>query len=307
MKIKIINIKTLISNKVLREHIFKFFRLTKFNTEFIEVLIKVSGDNDTIFYSLSKMVTLNITNLNEKINFVDSVELKFNNLSDEYESTKTINNKIFIYYRESDKTGYRKYQRNINLYKNLDLDDGILPIKNFPYNTNYKGWGDLFPSNSSPSFYTVKNLYFDNNVEYITVNEVNYNLTEVTIYYKDNNIVFTDNITKKDKIKRTFSTGEVIFFDQNNPFFIFNSNVQKPKYKLDKKGKPTTERLDIIKPLDGSKDDNTNIRREVRIAPKIITFDIETYYDNNVFKIFKTKKILSEYTLFYIFCKLILI
>lgn len=94
MKLKIIKIKSLLKPKVLREHIFKFFRVTKFNSQYVDILLKVSGDSDSIYYNLSKLITLDITNLSEKINFVDSVEVKFNNLSEEYESTKTIDNKI---------------------------------------------------------------------------------------------------------------------------------------------------------------------------------------------------------------------
>ena len=73
MKIKIINIKGLLNSKLLREHIFKFFRLTDFNSQYVEIIVKVSGDNDSIFYSLSNLTTLDIFNLSEKINYVGSV------------------------------------------------------------------------------------------------------------------------------------------------------------------------------------------------------------------------------------------
>lgn len=250
MKLKIINIKSLLTSKVLREHIFNFFRGTEFNSQFINIIVKVSGDNDSIFYSLSNIVTINVNNLSEKITFVNSVEEKFNNLSEEYESTKTINNKIFIYYDDVDIQTHRKYQRNISLFKKVDIENGILPINNIPYNTNYKGWGNFIYSNDNSNIYIVNNLYFDNNINYISVNEINFNLIEVTIYYKDGKtLVFSDLNNKKDHFKRTFNNGKVVYFVENNPFFFFDSDIQKPVYKKDKKGKFTKERLDVIKPI----------------------------------------------------------
>lgn len=286
MKIKQILIKSLLTSKIFREHLFKFFRSSIFSSQYIDVIVKVSGDNESIFYSLGKLTTLDLNNMSEKVKYVDHVIEKFNNLADEYESKKTINNKIYIYYKETDGIGYRKHLRNVNLstkYK-IDMDEGILPISNIPFNTNYKGWGTVSIENTS--IFEVKDLNFDESILSIMVEVKNYNLAELTVKYKDgkNTLVLSDLKTKKDKIKRSYSSGEVVYFDANNPFFIFNDNIQKPVYKLDKKGRPTSERVDIIKPFEGELDENGHEKDENPVL-KIVTLDIETYSDNGLFKI----------------------
>nr|YP_009690150.1 DNA polymerase family B [Porodaedalea pini]QEG56930.1 DNA polymerase family B [Porodaedalea pini] len=145
--------------------------------------------------------------------------------------------------------------------------------------------------------------------ESISVKPVNYKSTDFTVYYKGNKeiLLFNDTLTKTDKFKRSFNSGEIIFFDQNNPFFMFNDNIGKPKYKLDSEGNPklikdgdgnlTTNRLDIIKPFKKpklnkmpSKEEEMDIDKNdplqiIRPKFNITTFDIETYLEDNVFKI----------------------
>ena len=43
--------------------------------------------------------------MSEKVNFVNQVVTKFNNLTDAYESKTSINNKILILYKEIDERG----------------------------------------------------------------------------------------------------------------------------------------------------------------------------------------------------------
>nr|YP_009690340.1 DNA polymerase family B [Fomitiporia mediterranea]QEG57120.1 DNA polymerase family B [Fomitiporia mediterranea] len=287
MKLHTIKIRSILKERYLRDHLTKFFRTNNFNTQYIDLIVKISGDSDSIFYSLSKFTSIDLNNMPEKVNFVNQVVKKFNILSDAYESKTSINNKILIYYKEVDERSYKKYVRNINMSTKLNkFSDEILPVNNIPYNTDYKGWGIVTPSSTNPGSFIINDVYFDNNIDHIIVDYINYNLNKITIFYKDNNVFkFSDFKTKNDKFQRSFNTGLVVYFDEDKPFFSFDDSVQKPVYKKDKEGNPTKERLDIIKPINPlSVNEN---EEQIESAPdfNIVTFDIETYSINNVYNI----------------------
>ena len=132
----------------------------------------------------------------------------------------------------------------------IHVKQEISLIKNIPYNTNYKGLGSFIPSNIKAGNYKIIDVIFDDNINYIIVNQLNFNVTEVSIFYKDSKtLIFTDSISKKDKIERCYGSGEVVYFEENMPFFFFDENIQKPVYKKDEDGNFTKERIDIIKPI----------------------------------------------------------
>lgn len=136
LNMKVIQIKSIMKTKYLRDHIFNIFRTHKFNSQYIDIIVKISGDKDSIFYSLGKIVTLDLNNMDEKTNYVNHVTSKFSKLGDEYGANRTLNNKLIIYFYETNLRGYNKNVRNINLSnKNkIETDDGILPVNNLPFN-----------------------------------------------------------------------------------------------------------------------------------------------------------------------------
>nr|YP_009690149.1 hypothetical protein PPIT_000048 [Porodaedalea pini]QEG56929.1 hypothetical protein PPIT_000048 [Porodaedalea pini] len=170
MKIKTINLNTLLTSRSLRSYVSTFFRKYKAKSQFISILIKLSADKGNIIYSLSNKVTLNITNtrgpaggLEDKTRYLDLINNQFNIYDEKYHDE--ITDKVLICYIESDRNEYRKYVRNLALSKKyeLDIENGIQPIKNIPLNTNYKGWGKVIPSGTAAGVYEIKNPNFDNN------------------------------------------------------------------------------------------------------------------------------------------------
>ena len=289
MNTKIIRVRSILNERYVRDHLTKFFRTTLSNYQYVDIIIKGSGYSEEIFYSLSKLTTLDVNNITEKNNFINQVILNFNKLDESYETNRSINNKIYINYKETSVIEYKKYIRNTNLHKKYEIKQEISLIKNIPYNTNYKGLGSFIPSNIKAGNYKIIDVIFDDNINYIIVNQLNFNVTEVSIFYKDSKtLIFTDSISKKDKIERCYGSGEVVYFEENMPFFFFDENIQKPVYKKDKKGNFTKDRTDIIKPINSLINKDKDIHLEKIVSQpnlNIVTLDIETYLDNNIYKI----------------------
>lgn len=314
MNTKTITLRSILNDRYIRDHILKFFRTTKFNSQYLSIYIRVSGDNGSIFYTLGSKSVIDLNNNDDKIKYVDTVISRFNGLdSDAYNTKTSIGNNLVIYYLDSDKKGYNQHLRNTALFNkfNIDVDSEIKPIKNIPVNTNYKSWlrrGNVTYIDANK--FIVKNVNFDNQIEEILVYSENIMKTDLTVNYKEikDSLNLTDFKTKNDKFKRTFSSGleeEVLYFDQNNPFFMFNDSISKPIFKTSKDGK-IKQRLDIIQPI---KDDNLSNEeskmldsqdlsletvKEVstelenntpRPVFNISTLDIETYLEDGVFKL----------------------
>ena len=75
MQIKTIHIKNILSSQLIRDHVLRFFRNTIINSQYIDFLVKIAWDNESIFYSLSRLTTLDITNISYiDNNFVPSLQ-----------------------------------------------------------------------------------------------------------------------------------------------------------------------------------------------------------------------------------------
>nr|YP_009690318.1 hypothetical protein Fomme_000088 [Fomitiporia mediterranea]QEG57098.1 hypothetical protein Fomme_000088 [Fomitiporia mediterranea] len=105
MEQKIIQVRSITKDRYLRDHLSKFFRSNNFNIQYINIIVKFSGDSDSNFYSLSKLTCIDLNNLSAKFSYINQVIKKFNNLGEAYESKTSINNKILILYKEIDDRG----------------------------------------------------------------------------------------------------------------------------------------------------------------------------------------------------------
>lgn len=226
--------KSILNARYIRDHISKFLRKTVFNSQYLSIYVRVSGDNGSIFYTLGTKTVIDLNNNEDKIKYVNKVVSRFNGLdSDAYNTKTSTGNKLLIYYIESDKKGYLQQLRNSALFNKYILDNKeesqIKPIKNIPVNTNYKSWGSVIHIDANQ--FVINNVNFDDQIEQIYVYSDSVMKTDLTVHFKGNKdtLKITDFKTKNDKFKRTFSTGEVLYFDQDSPFFMFNDSISKPK------------------------------------------------------------------------------
>ena len=278
MQIKKILLKTDLSQRYLRDYLFRFFRETKFNNNYIFVLTKVSMDDERIVRTFGQKTLLDITNKSEINNYVDQVTKYFLDHKDSY--YPQINDSILICYLETNETIYTKYQRNISLNKEFDkeISEGIIAPHNIPFNTIYSSWGDIKIINHSTSI--INNIKFNDNIDYIKINKLNFDQTLIKVIFKNKKYIsFIDTNTRKDldNIKRVYSENDlIVYFVQNKPFFSFDSKSFAPKFELDKDGKPTNKRTDVINSLLPTVSIKNN---------KFITLDTETFLDNGSFQL----------------------
>lgn len=276
--IKEVVLKNDLDERNLRVHLFKYFRTNKFQSQYIYVITKISILNDSEIYTLGEKNLIDLENKEDLNNYVNHVTAYFLDHLDKY--APVANDKLILSYISASKNSYNKHLRNKMLNKSFDSEiyDGIISPDSIPFNTLYQSWGDVkYISNNQ---YRISNIVFNNDIDYIDVLTLNYNQTSCTIHFKnsDKSITFIDTNTKDElnKIKRVFSsTNYVYYFEQNKPFFSFDSASFAPKYKKDKKGQPTKKRIDLIRPLKAAE----------KIDGKFMTFDIETYVSDNEFKI----------------------
>lgn len=128
MNLKTIPLRKNLNPKNLRNYLFKFFRKTKFNSQYIYLLTKLSADSSKTNYFLSGKVLLDVTNMSEKTTYVNILENTYLKNEDKY---KTMDNKnIMIFYLETDRESYVKYINKLSLSKNFDIEieGGVNPI-----------------------------------------------------------------------------------------------------------------------------------------------------------------------------------
>lgn len=104
-----INLRKSITNKWLRDYLYRFFRLKdKFNAEYIAVLTKLYTNDG--YVSLGNKLIVNINNKHDILGYenyvTDQFELKSTDLP------KKIN-KVYVYYIETDKDSYDKYYQDL--------------------------------------------------------------------------------------------------------------------------------------------------------------------------------------------------
>lgn len=185
MKIKNIQIKSILNARYIRDHIFKFLRTTQFSSQFLSIYVRVSGDNGSIFYTLGSKTVIDLNNNDDKVKYVDNVVSRFNGLdSDGYNTKTSTGNTLMIYYIESDKKGYNQNLRNARLFnKHFVSNSEIVPINKIPINTNYKSWGNVIHINANQ--FVIKNINFDNNIEQILVYSESIMKTDLTVDFKE--------------------------------------------------------------------------------------------------------------------------
>ena len=136
MQIKKVSLRRLLTTRVLRFHLFDFFRKNTYNSNFLYVLTKITTDNGKTSFTLGKKSLIDITKKGEVKTYINLVTQYFFSLQDQYSPQQ--NDKILIYYIESNEEVYKKYLQNIILSKNFDGNDLIEDLINPIHNVNTK-------------------------------------------------------------------------------------------------------------------------------------------------------------------------
>ena len=136
MQIKKVSLRRLLTTRVLRFHLFDFFRKNTYNSNFLYVLTKITTDNGKTSFTLGKKSLIDITKKGEVKTYINHVTQYFLSLQDQYSPQQ--NDKILIYYIESNEEVYKKYLQNIILSKNFEGNDLIEDLINPIHNVNTK-------------------------------------------------------------------------------------------------------------------------------------------------------------------------
>ena len=137
------------------------------------------------------------------------------------------------------------------------LDINIKNPLNLPFNTAYNTWGTSVSHVSSGSEeIIIKNISFDNKIESIIVQKIDYNNNNVILNYIDGGVKsFIDSKLEYNNILRSLDEKEYFFNAvSSNPFFYL-------------------EKIDFNDPMYPSSKNTKNIN--------IGTLDIETYLDTS--------------------------
>lgn len=122
MKIKTINLKSNLNRRNLRDHTYKFFQQTKFNSNYIMIITKASINDGSSIINLGRKLLLNLKNQEEINTYRTLVINSFLNQEDNIKLNSK--DQILINYIETDKEYYDNYIKQISNSNNLDLDSG---------------------------------------------------------------------------------------------------------------------------------------------------------------------------------------
>lgn len=101
----------------LRNYINRFFKYTKFNSQYIYINIKVNIDGSQNMYELGSKTLIDLNNKGDVKKFKHSILETFM----KYETKPKADDIITIYYRDSNKDIYNKFIKEI--YKDHDLEN----------------------------------------------------------------------------------------------------------------------------------------------------------------------------------------
>src|ERR1700744_2124938 len=107
---KIINLRTNLTKKSLRDNLNVFIARELLNIKFIQVILKIKTI-DNKFLSLSKSLMLNVNDNNELIQWKDKIVSNFQQLNENYKSVSII--QLIFHYKEIDFKFYKD-----NLWRN---------------------------------------------------------------------------------------------------------------------------------------------------------------------------------------------
>nr|YP_009693752.1 hypothetical protein [Inonotus obliquus]BBN21278.1 hypothetical protein [Inonotus obliquus] len=209
---------------------------------------------------------INLSNNQEKVNYINNVIKYFND--HDYGYHPVTGDKIIINWIESNKITYDRIQRN---KKDLIRLSEVPNYFDIPWNIDYDTWGKIkFQLDSK--ILRIENISFNENIDYILVEYIKPGEKDIKIFLKSGlvfNFIDKDNRNVNNNLSRYFiESKETIYFNNNKIYFYFNQNYFPKTYLLDKEGKPTNVRENVLSIL------IPEVKNEVKIG----TYDFETYF-----------------------------
>lgn len=182
--IKEIILKSNLQEHNLRNYLFRFFRETKFNSNYIYVLVKISFQYVLGIKSLGYKTIIKVDNQEDILNYVKAV-CKYFNEHDE-SSHPEVGVSILINYIDTSETIYKRTFRNRKL--NREIIKEIPTLQNIPWNTIYRSWGtyQIIDLNNSK----ITNVLFNKVIDYITLNRTNYKLAMFLILQRFSLLIY---------------------------------------------------------------------------------------------------------------------
>lgn len=212
---------------------------------------------------------INLSNNQDKINYINNIIKYFSD--HDYGYQPLTGEKIIINWSDSNKIIYDRIQRN---KKDLIRLSEVPNYYDIPWDVNYENWGKSFTKLDS-KILRIEDIKFNDKIEYILVEYIKPGEKDIKLFLKSGlifNFIDKDNRNVNNNFSRYFiESNETIYFNNNKIYFYFNENYLPKSFVLDKEGKPTEFRTNVLSIL----------LPEAKKDVKIGTFDFETYFGKN--------------------------
>lgn len=119
MKIKTIFNKINVTRSLIRVYLSEFFRKTKFDSQYVYVLTKVSYNNGHSTLTLGKKILIDRLSIDQRKTYIDRI-------SDAFSTSEVLNNKdikvnkVMICYIETNKEYYDSYLKELMMSKDFE-------------------------------------------------------------------------------------------------------------------------------------------------------------------------------------------
>lgn len=120
MRTKTITIKSNLLKQTLRQHLSVFFKKTKFKTQYIFVLVKITADAGHKDFILGNKILLDIKNNDQIKTYKSIIVRKFLSINTQHKIVPS--DALTFFYVESDKAAYDKYMEEVAKANNFNLD-----------------------------------------------------------------------------------------------------------------------------------------------------------------------------------------
>lgn len=117
---KTITIKSNLSKHTLRQHISVFFKNTKFKTQYIYILIKITSDAGQNDFILGNKILLDLKNKDQIKTYKSIIVRKFLSINTQHKIVAS--DALTFFYVGSDKAAYDKYMEEVAKANNFNLD-----------------------------------------------------------------------------------------------------------------------------------------------------------------------------------------
>ena len=170
MKILNIGLRGPLNANSLRLHLYRFFKNTSFDSQYVLVYIKFTNSKNVLSKSLGMLYPIDLSNSKDIREYKKYITKKFDSKFNSYAEEELKG--MQFHYKEINKEEYltlvEKISKKESLFDNL-IDEGIPNDLNIPLDTNYSDWGNT--TILSKSSFSVSDCNFNDQIEKLVVNQ----------------------------------------------------------------------------------------------------------------------------------------